>query len=386
MKIIYYSHPCFADCDFPLIGELQRMGHDVRYYISIASYSKKSTLLNIEKLYPHTGIYPATDIYKEFLDYNQVLDFSKVHVVNQKHKQKYHPANLLLMIRLFFCFILQKPDVIHLTKQPYLAQKLLYFIKSKLVLTVHDPFLHFGMKSKKAERNRQEAFRKIPRLVLLNDKQSSAFASHYEIPSSHIFINKLGVYNSMLHVDPAPAHVDAPFILFFGQIIEYKGVEFLLEAMKIVHQQHPEVKLVVAGGGKYYFDIESYKNLSYIDIRNHYIGVPELAGLLKACLFSVCPYKDATQSGVIQTAFAFDVPMIVTDVGALSQSVQHGKTGLVIPPCDSHALADAMNYLVSNPTILNEMRDVIHNDWLKEMDWTPIAEKYVECYNMKVES
>lgn len=384
MKIIYYSHPCFADCDFPLIGELQRMGHDVRYYISIASYSKKSTLLNIEKLHPHTGIYPAAEIYKEFLAYNQVLDFSKVYVVNQKHKQKYHPANLLLMIRLFFNFIFQKPDVIHLTKPPYLAQKLLYFVKSKLVLTVHDPFLHSGMKSTKTERNRQEAFRKIPRLVLLNDKQATAFASHYKIPSSHVFINKLGVYNSMLYVDPTPANVNEPFILFFGQIIEYKGVEYLLEAMKTVHQKHPGVKLVVAGGGKYYFDIEPYNSLSYINIRNQYIGVPELAGLLKACLFSVCPYKDATQSGVIQTAFAFDVPMIVTDVGALSQSVQHGKTGLVVPPCDVLALVDAMNELISNPAILNEMREAIHNVWQKEMSWTPIAEKYLKCYKAQI--
>lgn len=383
MRIVYYSHPCFADCDFPLIGELQRMGHDVRYYISIASYNKKSTLLNIEKLYPHTGIYLATDIYKEFLDYNQVLDFSNVYVVNQKHKQKYHPANLLLMIRLFINFIFQKPDVIHLTKPPYLAQKLLYFVKSKLVLTVHDPFLHSGMKSTKTERNRQEAFRKIPRLVLLNDKQLSSFASNYKISFNHIFINKLGVYNSMLHVAPTPVNVDAPFILFFGQIIEYKGVEYLFEAMKTVHQQHPEVKLVVAGGGKYYFDIEPYKNLSYIDIRNHYIGVPELAGLLKACLFSVCPYKDATQSGVIQTAFAFDVPMVVTDVGALSQSVQHGKMGLVVPPCNPLALADAMSHLISNPEILNEMREAIHNEWQKEMSWTPIAEKYLEFYKIE---
>ena len=63
MKIIYYSSPFYADCDFPLIGELQRKGHDVRYYISIASFSKRSTLIDLKELYPHTGIYPATEIY-----------------------------------------------------------------------------------------------------------------------------------------------------------------------------------------------------------------------------------------------------------------------------------------------------------------------------------
>lgn len=217
MKIIYFSHPCFADCDFPLIGALQRMGHDVRYYISVASYSRKSTLLNIGNLYPHTGIYPATDIYKEFLDYRRVLDLSNVYVVNQKHKQKYHPANLLLMLRLVFQFVRQKPDVIHLTKPPYLTQKLLYLVRSKLVLTVHDPFLHSGMKSDKAERDRQEAFRKIARLVLLNDRQQAAFAARYKIPSNHVFINKLGVYNSMQYVQPTPADINAPNWCFDGK-------------------------------------------------------------------------------------------------------------------------------------------------------------------------
>ena len=114
MRIIYYSHTCFADCDFPLIGELQRRGHDVRYYISIASFSMRSTLIDIKKLYPKTGIFPASQIYKEFLAYDKVLDLSQVYVVNQKHKQKFHPVNLLLMAKLVLHFIRQKPDVIHL--------------------------------------------------------------------------------------------------------------------------------------------------------------------------------------------------------------------------------------------------------------------------------
>ena len=140
MKIIYYSSPFYADCDFPLIGELQRKGHDVRYYISIASFSKRSTLIDLKELYPHTGIYPATEIYKEFNDFRHILNLSHVYIVNQKYKQKFHPANLLLMIRLVIHFMMQKPDVIHLTKPPCLTQKLLYLVKNKLVLTVHDPF------------------------------------------------------------------------------------------------------------------------------------------------------------------------------------------------------------------------------------------------------
>ena len=380
MKIIYYSSPFYADCDFPLIGELQRKGHDVRYYISIASFSKRSTLIDLKELYPHTGIYPATEIYKEFNDFRNILDLSHVYIVNQKYKQKFHPVNLLLVVRLVIHFMMQKPDVIHLTTPPCLTQKLLYLIKNKLVLTVHDPFRHSGFTNKMAERDRRMAFKYIPKLVLLNNRQSSSFASYYDVPQNHIFINKLGMYSSILYVDPLPFQIDRPFILFFGQIVEYKGVEYLLEAMKIVHSHYPELMLVVAGGGKYYFDMEPYKNLDYVKIINRYIGTRELAGMLRACEFGVCPYKDATQSGVVQTAFTLGVPMVVTNVGALAVAVQHNITGLVVKPCDANDLANGIMDLYSNKEKRNTMRTHIKEIWMKDMGWETIADDYLKCY------
>ena len=380
MKIIYYSTPFYADCDFPLIGELQRKGHDVRYYISIASFSKRSTLIDLKELYPHTGIYPATEIYKEFNDFRHILNLSHVYIVNQKYKQKFHPVNLLLMIKLVIHFMMQKPDVIHLTTPPCLTQKLLYLIKNKLVLTVHDPFRHSGFTNKMAERDRRMAFKYISKLVLLNERQSSSFASYYDVPPNHIFINKLGMYSSILYVDPLPFQNDRPFILFFGQIVEYKGVEFLLEAMKRVHSRYPELMLVIAGGGKFYFDIEPYRKLDYVRIINRYINTRELAGMLRTCEFGVCPYKDATQSGVVQTAFTLGVPMVVTNVGALAVAVQHNKTGIVVKPCDVNDLANGIMELHSDKEKLNAMRTHIKDEWKKDMGWESIADDYLKCY------
>ena len=380
MKIIYYSSPFYADCDFPLIGELQRRGHDVRYYICVASFSKRSTLIDLKELYPHTGIYPAREIYKEFHEFRNILDLSQVYVVNQKYKQKFHPANLLLMVRLVMHFLKQKPDVIHLTNPPCLTQKLLYLARKKLVLTVHDPFRHSGHTNKRAEWDRKMAFKKIPKLVLLNDRQSSAFASYYHVPNNHIFINKLGMYSAILHVEPQPFPIGRPFILFFGQIVEYKGVEYLLGAMKRVHSHYPELMLVVAGGGKYYFDMEPYKNLDYVKIINRYIGTRELAGMLRACEFGICPYKDATQSGVVQTAFTLGVPMVVTNVGALAVAVQHNITGLVVKPCDANDLANGIMDLYSNKEKRNTMRTHIKEIWMKDMGWETIADDYLKCY------
>lgn len=379
MKIIYYSRTFFADCDFPLVRELQSRGHDVRYYLPITSFNKRSTLLDIKQLYPHTGIFPAS-IYPEFEEYKDEIDLSKLYVVNQKYKQKFHPANLWLYLKLAVHFIRQEADVIHCVLPPSLSFKAIYLAKKKLVLTLHDPFTHSGKGDKRTERDRKQAFKKIKKIILLNRKQINEFKIAYKIPSNHLFLSKLGMYDSITRVKLISPNVKRPFILFFGLISPYKGLEYLMQSMLEIHKLHPEVTLVVAGGGKFYFDINPYSNLDYIRIINRYIPTAELAGLLKECMFAICPYKDATQSGVVQTAFSLDVPMIVTNVGALPESVHDGETGLVIPACDVEALTIATNKLLTDKNLLNEMRSKIKTKWKKDMSWDTIASQYERCY------
>lgn len=385
MKIIYFSSTFFADCDFPLIREMQRQGHDVRYYIPVASFNLKSTLLDLGRIYPHTGIYPAT-IYEGFKVYENEIDLSKVYVVNQKHKQKYHPLNLLLMLRLVLHFIRQKTDVIHLTNEPTLMTKLLYIVKDKLVLTVHDPFLHSSSFNNKWEKRRKKAYSNIKKLVLLNKTQIDAFCRHYKIPRSHVFICKLGTYDSISRITPQPHNIPKPYILFFGGINKYKGLDYLMEAMLKVYEKYPNLKLVVAGGGKIWFDIGKYKEYPCFEFRHYYVGVEELAGLLEGCEFSVCPYRDATQSGVVQTALSMGVPLIVTNVGALPEVVIDGIYGKVVEPNNVDALAEAICELHGNANRLNLMRKNIKDYWLPNMSWNPIVDKYIKCYMTNIES
>lgn len=380
MKIIYFSYGYYADCDFPLIRTLQRRGHDVRYYIPVTSFFLKSSLLDLKELYPHTGIYPAS-IYDGFKIYENEIDLSKVFVVNQKYKQKWHPINLLLYIRLVLHFICQKPDVIHLTDHPKMMMRLLYLIKDKLVLTVHDPFMHSSSYDKRSEAIRIEAHKKINKLILLNRAQVDGFRAKYNVPLRKIFLSKLGSYDTITRINSIPSSVQTPYILFFGGINKYKGLEFLFEAMVQVHKKHPYLKLVVAGGGRLWFDISKYKNLDYFDLRLHYVGVPELGGLLESCEFCVCPYRDATQSGVVQTALSMLCPLIVTNVGALPEVVIDGKYGKVIEPENIESLAAAIIELHENPEMLSMMRTNIKNEWIPDMSWENIADQYINCYN-----
>lgn len=141
---------------------------------------------------------------------------------------------------------------------------------------------------------------------------------------------------------------DAPVLLFFGFVREYKGLHVLLNALPRVLERRPDLHLVVAG--EPYDDPERYHRL----IRTHeledrvhwydeYIPSGDVPVYFGAADLVVQPYVSATQSGVAQIATHFEVPMIVTDVGGLAETIPHEETGFVVPPEDPSALSAAID-------------------------------------------
>lgn len=140
---------------------------------------------------------------------------------------------------------------------------------------------------------------------------------------------------------------DAPVVLFFGFIRRYKGLQVLLEAMPRVLEQLPAARLVVAG--EFYEDAAPYQAQirrhgleAHVHLHAEYIPNPEVTTYFSAADLVVQPYLSATQSGVVQIAYHFERPVLVTDVGGLAEVVPHGRAGLVVPPDDPAALARAV--------------------------------------------
>ncbi len=128
-------------------------------------------------------------------------------------------------------------------------------------------------------------------------------------------------------------------ILFFGFIRKYKGLDLLLEAMKILRDfPEPEIqdlKLLIAG--EFYEDKKTYEQLiekldinDMLILRTDFIPDSEVKYYLSAPDFVIQPYKNATQSGVTPLAYHFEKPMLVTNVGGLPDLVE--KSGLVCEP------------------------------------------------------
>ena len=131
--------------------------------------------------------------------------------------------------------------------------------------------------------------------------------------------------------------VNERIILFFGFIRKYKGLDILLDAMGILKNKMPGLKLLVAG--EFYDDRKSYEEQigrlqigGNLILRTEFIPDSELRNYLCAADLVVQPYRNATQSGVTPLAYHFEIPMLVTNVGGLAAMVPHDKAGLVAEP------------------------------------------------------
>lgn len=144
-----------------------------------------------------------------------------------------------------------------------------------------------------------------------------------------------------MHLDP-----DCRYMLFFGIIRDYKGLDLLLQAMGDERLRKMKLKLIIAGefynNAEQYHDMERQLAISdQLVWRSQFVPDSEVKYYFNAADIVVQPYKSATQSGVTQIAYHFDKPMLVTDVGGLKEIVPDRVVGYVTP-VDAKAIADAL--------------------------------------------
>ena len=181
-----------------------------------------------------------------------------------------------------------------------------------------------------------------------------------------------------LHLKP-----ENQYMLFFGLVRAYKGLDLLLDAFGKVKDQLPNLQLIIAG--EFYEDEDKYRvqiaNNGLTDrviIKNEFIADADLRKYFGAADLIVQPYKSATQSGVTQVAFHFEKPMLVTNVGGLGEIVHDHKMGYAVEP-NAEAIAQALtDYYTHN-------RQPDYTTYLiKEKDkysWSRLAESFVTIYN-----
>ncbi len=167
------------------------------------------------------------------------------------------------------------------------------------------------------------------------------------------------------------------YILSFGLVRKYKGVDLLIKAFKDFSAIHPNHRLLIVG--ECYDDWSNYQtvidelNLNEKIIRfDLFIPDNEVKFYFSAADFLALTYRTATQSGVTQIAYSMELPILVTNVGDLATMVKDGIVGRVVPPGNNDAIIDAMAQM-STPNQLEAYKKGITLE-KKRFEWSVLCD------------
>jgi glycosyltransferase involved in cell wall biosynthesis len=179
---------------------------------------------------------------------------------------------------------------------------------------------------------------------------------------------------------------DRQVVLFFGGLRPSKGLPDLIDAFAIARREI-DASLLIVGFPTTAFNPEDLiaraRRLGIaedVDIDARYLPLKDVGPLIRTGAVVVLPYRSATASGVLQVAYAFGRPVIVTDVGDLPSSVEPGETGVVVPVGDVEQFARAMVKMLSEPSDLARMGAAARLAATEQFSWGPIASEVVDAY------
>lgn len=382
-KIAYISITVLTDSDLPLLHELSKE-FDIDYYLQTTIPSRRGTVVNIS-LKPQGGIFPGTT-YPELKNLEKWISLDHVYIVNKPVNHDWEWTNFKVAWQWMKMLKRKNYDIIHVTWPLRYSSFPLYALRKKMVLTMHDPVPHSSNLTLENKFHRWCATHLTPHFILLNKVQKDDFMRQYHIDESRVHLSELSIYTHLQHTTGSPPLCDSPYILYIGSIQPHKGIEYLCEAMLPLVAERKDLRVVIAGKGQFYFNKTAYEQNPNFKFINRFISDEELASLIKNSLVVVCPYVDATQSGVIMSAFALGKPVIATNVGALPEMVENGRHGLLVPPRDSKAIEAAIRDILK-PSVAQQMADNIRSDFSTgRHSWKTIAKRMADTYERIITS
>ena len=177
----------------------------------------------------------------------------------------------------------------------------------------------------------------------------------------------------------------ARVVLFFGGISPHKGVDVLIEAFSRALRVDPDLRLVIAGDPR--MDVSEYERTierlalgSRVLMDLRYIPFGEFAKFFVACDVVALPYRRNYQSGILQLAYGFGRPVIVTDVGGISDAVRSDETGVVAGSGDAQALAEAIRQILADPESTRMMGRRARHVAETKYSWGAVARIVTEVY------
>jgi glycosyltransferase involved in cell wall biosynthesis len=236
----------------------------------------------------------------------------------------------------------------------------------RLVLTVHNVNMsrRDGHDSALNRLTLRIQYHLADHLFVHTPKMQRELETDFGVPSTRVTVIPLGINNAVpvtsLSGEQARARLGLSagerVILFFGSILPYKGVDFLVDAVATLNGQGMPCRLVIAGrpkgGEQYWQTVEqqiSRLGLDHLVVKAiQFVPDEETEVYFKAADVVALPYSHVFQSGVLVLGYSFGLPVIASDVGSLRDEIVEGRTGFVCAPSDPGALANSLAQFFSS--------------------------------------
>lgn len=296
-----------------------------------------------------------------FLNLGGIVDSDKGFLTKLRHLIAYY-AGLIRYVTL------GGPKIVHVlwnSKLEYFDRTLLtlYFklLRKKVILTAHNV--------NKAKRDSEDSltnrlslrcqYNLANRIFVHTEKMKSELMEEFGVDENAVRVIPFGIYSSLPDTDLTPTAAKQRLglttqercLLFFGRIVPYKGLEYLLAAFEKVQGRNPNYRLIIAGEPmpgyeRYLVEIQrTIDNAKWRDrvIRElRFIRDEETELYFKASDALILPYKQIFQTGVLFVGYTYGIPVIGADVGSIRDDIIEGKTGYVFKPGDPEDLARAI--------------------------------------------
>ena len=369
MTVVYYMQVAFLDNCIEMVKALKKHVN-LHVLIELTPQGKNLTILEI-KDFPEgkTLVHPQELLteksYKDFQNYFDGV--ASVHFVIHPHRTGFSYSTLQVSFTAWKYIKKFRPDIMHFETISLRAIGMLPFLRAfkKVCISIHDPVAHSGEETWKMSLPRKFFFN-IPvkrRYLFYSNFAKKQFEDYYKWIREPKMVLRLNPYSFLPRLIK-DEYEEKKHILFFGRLSPYKGVDDLLKAMPAVLKEFPNERLIIAGKRYFGFAIDEEmvnahkENITVID---RHIPNEELADLIRGAKFIVCPYKDATQSGVLMTAFGLNTPVIATNVGSFPEYIDDDVNGLLVPSGPGK-LAERICYALRNDHYKDLARNISHND------------------------
>lgn len=386
VRVVYYTHPAFFA---PAAHFAREMSHRVELHLmlELSPGARSGDLFELDSGRLPSGLLPADALLAEILPPN-VREYwreaASFHLVVHRPRRSIHPRSLVVGAQAARFIRGLRPDVVHFDDESRrMALPIATLSHLRIALSAHDPQPHSGEGSRGAQLARRLMYPHVGRFILHSRSLVPIFCRRYRIPPGRVAVTHLGAYRIATEWISKPVTQHDRTILFFGRVSRYKGLEVLYESARLIAARVRGVRLVIAGrpvSGYHPPRPPRLPNDGSIRVIEGFISSPQAAELFQMATVVACPYLDATQSGVVLTAYGFGRAVVATHTGGLPEYVEDEETGLLVPPGDAEALADALIRILADGSYRRQLEAAVRSRAQRALNWQRTGDQILGLY------